>query len=387
MTMKTKIEIFREYLSEYLQANKERKGRILDHVCFVTKMHRKASVRKFRVLQLRDPYKMERRGRSEYYGPDVTVALKEIWEVGNEVCGELLFPIINEYIDVLIRDKLWKHGDSATSKLRAMKLATIKRRTGNFLKARGKRSGISATRPSHLKNIIPTFSGPWKELPPGNGQIDTVLHKDTMLGDAVYSLNYTDSATCLCVPRAQWNKGQEATLESMKYIKKYLPYPWLLAHPDTGSEFINYLAKDWFDTNKIDFVRSRPGMKNDNMYVEERNGHVVRKMVGYINLDCREAVDALNEYYDVMTPYLMHFVAVRRMLNKEKVNSKYRKIYEKNPKTPYQRILDHKAITEDVKGKLKLEHNKLNPLVLKKEMAKRLKKVYDIQRQFGQSRD
>ena len=387
MTMKTKTEIFNEYLEEYLKASKEQKTLLLDHVCFVTKMHRKAAIRKFRALQLRDPGKLERRGRSEYYGPDVTVALKEVWEAGNEVCGELLFPVINEYIDILIRDKLWKHWDSSTSKLRAMKLGTVKRRVGNFLKARGKRSGISATRPSHLKHIIPTFSGPWKELPPGNSQIDTVLHNDTMLGDAVYTLNYTDSATCLDIPRAQWNKGQEATLESIKEIKQRLPYPWLMAHPDTGGEFINYLAKDWFEKNDIKFTRSRPGRKNDNMYVEERNGHVIRKMVGYINLTCRETVGALNDYYDVMTPYLMHFVTVRRMIGKEKDNSKYKRIYEKIPKTPYQRILEHTAITEDVKEKLRQEHAKLNPLILKKEMEKRLKKVYDIQRRFGNKRD
>jgi len=387
MTMQTKTDIFKEYLKEYLKANKIQKSLLLNHVSFVTKMHRKASIRKFRALQLHDPYKGERRGRSEYYGPDVTIALKDIWEIGNEVCGELLFPMINEYIDILIRDKKWKHGDTATSKLRAMGLPTVKRRVSNFLKARGKRSGISATRASHLKNIIPTFSGPWKDLPPGNGQIDTVIHKDTLLGDAVYTLNYTDSATCLTIPRAQWNKGQVATLENMKEIKKRLPFPWLLAHPDSGSEFINYLAKDWFLENNIKFVRSRPGMKNDNMYVEERNGHVIRKMIGYLNLDCREVVEALNEYYDVMTPYLMHFVTVRRMLGKEKVFSKYKRIYEKIPKTPYQRILEHKDVTEDVKEKLRTEHSKLNPLILKKEMEKRLKKVYDIERQFGNQRD
>jgi hypothetical protein len=385
--METKTDIFKEYLEEYLKATKEEKGKILNHVCFVTKMHRKASVRKFRALQLRDPCKAEQRGRSEYYGPDVTSALKEVWEVGNEVCGELLFPSINEYIDVLVRDKMWKYGDETTAKLRAMKLATVKRRVGNFLKARGKKSGVSATRPSHLKHIIPTFNGPWKDLPPGNGQIDTVLHKDTILGDAVYTLNYTDSATCLCIPRAQWNKGQSATLESMKAIKERLPFPWLLAHPDTGSEFINYLVYDWFKENKIEFVRSRPGKKNDNMYVEERNGHVIRKMVGYINLTCREVVDALNEYYDVMTVYLLHFVAVRRMISKEKKGSKYVRVYEKVPKTPYQRILEHEKVSEENKARLRLEHSKLNPLLLKQEMAKRLKKVYDIERQYGNKRD
>ena len=36
-----------------------------------------------------------------------------------------------------------------------------------------------------------------------------------------------------------------------------------------------------------------------------------------------EVVDALNDYYDVMTPYLMHFVCVRRMIGKDKSLMKY----------------------------------------------------------------
>lgn len=383
--METITNIFKEHLNQYLKANKQGKSKILKHVCFVTKMHAKSSIRKFRRLQLKDPYKVERRGRHEYYGSDVTVALKEVWGAGNEVCGELLFGNINEYVTIFKRDNVWKYGDETTGKLLAMKLATVKRRCGEFIKARRNKKGISATRPSNLKSIVKTFSGPWKELPPGNGQIDTVLHKDTVLGDAVYTLNYTDSATCMVIPRAQWNKGQGATLASIKYIEKYMYFPWLLAHPDSGSEFINFLAYDWFKENNIKYVRSRSGRKNDNMYVEERNGHVVRKMVGYINLDCIEVVDYLNRYYDVMTPYLIHFVAVKRMISKEKDNSKYKRVYEKNPKTPYQRIMEHPNVTDEVKEKLRLEHSKLNPMFMKKEMAKRLKKVYDIQRQFGKS--
>lgn len=380
--METRNNIFREYLGEYLKANKQKKGKILKHVCFVAKMHKKSAVRKFKALQMRDKTKTDKRGRTEYYTADVTCALKYVWEAGNEVCGELLHPMIVEYVEIFKRDKMWKYGDIVTGKLLVMSLSTVKRRIGKFLKPK-RRNGISATRPSQLKQIIPTFNGPWKELPPGHGQIDTVLHNNTLLGDAVYTLNYSDSATCLDVPRAQWNKGQRATIESMKAIKSKLPFPWILAHPDTGSEFINWHMKDWCEQNKIDFSRSRPGRKNDNMYVEERNGHVVRKMVGYINLTCIETVEALNEYYDVLTPYLMHFIAVRRMIGKERNGSKYQRVYEKKAKTPYLRILEHSGVSEENREKLRIEHEKLNPLTLKEEMEKRLKKVYDIQRQSG----
>lgn len=169
------------------------------------------------------------------------------------------------------------------------------------MKARRRR--IGSTKPSHLKHIVPAFNDPWHDKPPGFGQIDTVMHNDTAKGNAVYTVNYTDAATCLTVPHTQFNKGKRATRESMKTIKEKLPFPWLDAHPDTGSEFLNWFVKDWCDSERIELTRSRPNHKNDNIYGEERNGHVIRKFVGYMKLDCPEAVIALNELYDVLTPY------------------------------------------------------------------------------------
>ena len=122
------------------------------------------------------------------------------------------------------------------------------------------------------------------------------------------------------------------------------------------------------------------------MYVEERNGHVIRKHIGYMRLDCVQAVDALNAVYDVLTPYLLHFVAVRRTLSKEKQQSKYRRTYEKTPKTPYQRILEHAMVSDEAKEKLRREHTKLNPLLLKREIEKRLQILYDVQKRYGKRR-
>lgn len=389
MTMATTKEVLREHLPRYLKASRKEKKEILDHLTAILGMRRKSVIRRLKREQMRDRMKPRKRpGPRICYTPDTTAALKDVWEAGNEVCGELLHPMIGEYVAILRRDGLWKHETEATEKLLRMSERTVKRRAGNFFKVRRGRKGLSTTKPSALKKLIPVFTGPWEDKPPGWGQVDTVVHcGSSLLGDMAYTLNYTDTATYMVMPRAQWNKGMEATKESMRSIQKQMPFPWLGAHPDTGSEFINRFVIDWCVKEKIELSRSRPGKKNDNMYVEERNGHVIRKTVGYQRLDCPETVGALNALYDVLAPYLMHFVAVRRTLEKEKVRSQYRRIYEKKPKTPYQRILEHPAVDEVVKEKLRKEHALLNPLVMKREIEKRLTAVYDVQKRYGKPKN
>ncbi len=381
--METKNNIFKRYLGEYLKADKERKSEILNHVVDVVGMHRKAAMRKFKVLQLRDSRLPEGRGRRIYYTKDVDAALFDVWNAANQACGELLFPLIEEYVTILQRDKMWKHSDDATAKLLVMGKRTVRRRSEQFKRKHGVGKGKSSTKPSHLKSIIKIFKGPWGDLPPGNGQIDTVAHcGSTLLGDFVYTLNYTDVAAYWVVPRAQWNNGAVATRDSLSEIKVRFPERVVHVHPDTGKEFINWTLKPWCDENNIRMTRSEPGKKNDNMYVEERNGHVVRKYLGYTRFDCRDVVDLINELYDVLALYLNHLQAVRRTLSKERVGAKYRRTYEKTAKTPYQRMLEHKDVDEKVKRKLKEEHATLNPLVLKREIDRILKKIMRKQRDY-----
>jgi hypothetical protein len=383
MTMQTKNDIFSEHSQRYWKADRKERGEILDHICAVTGMHRKSAVRKFRHIQMKDSCTAKGRGRSVYYTADVTAALKDVWEDGDEVCGELLHPMIAEYVKILRRDRMWNHSDEATGKLLSMSEMTVRRRVSAFMKARKKRHGISDTKPSHLKHLVPIFIGPWNDKPSGFGQIDTVRHSTTAFGDAVYSVNYTDAASLAVFTRAQWNKGAMATMESLEYIKQNMYFPLRGVHPDTGSEFINEKVIGWCHEAKIDISRSRPNHKNDNMHVEERNGHVIRKMIGYITLNCLEAVSALNAVYELSNPYRFHFVAVRRMIEKEKLSSRYRRKYEKKAKTPYQRILERDDVTDDVKEKLRITHAKLNPRVLKQEIARRVSKLYDVHKRFG----
>ena len=130
-------------------------------------------------------------------------------------------------------------------------------------------------------------------------------------------------------------------------------------------------------------TRSRPYHKNDNCFVEERNGHIVRAYVGYARLDVMEVVDALNDLYDVLTPYLNHFIASRRIIFKERIGSRWKVTREKVAKTPYERVLERKDVSEEVKEKLRKEHDLLNPATMKMKIDRLSKRVHDVQRQYG----
>ncbi|KKU07461.1 MAG: hypothetical protein UX11_C0015G0016, partial [Candidatus Collierbacteria bacterium GW2011_GWC2_45_40] len=123
---------------------------------------------------------------------------------------------------------------------------------------------------------------------------------------------------------------------------------------------------DWCQRENIQMTRSRPNRKNDNRYIEERNGHIIRKFVGYDRLDCQETVPVLNDLYQTLGIYLNHFVAVRKCVKKVRLGSRYKRVYDK-AKTPFQRVMEHKLVSDKLKQKVD-------------EITRRL---YDIQRHYG----
>lgn len=389
MTMETKNEIFERYKNEYYKARiqksggRKRCGEILNIVCDVSKMTRKAAIRKFRRLQNKDPNREEKRGRAVYYTPDVTAALKDVWDASNGLCGELLHPLISEYVSIFKRDGTWNNSDEATGKLLKMSERTTKRRVTEFEQTKRKGQGFSSTSSSNVKTIIPVFMGPWKDLDPGHEQIDTVvLCGSTLKGDMVYVLNSTDVATFWNLLGGQWNKGEQATIENRKWLRERLPFQHLHDHSDTGSEFINWETVNWNDETGVKLTRSRPNKKNDNAYVEERNGHIVRKYLGYVRLDCIQTIKPLNKFFEVLNTYTNHFISSRKTVDTIREGSKYKRTYEK-ALTPYQRVMAHPKISDEVKEKLHKKHDELNPAVLLKEIVLLRAIVYDMQRKYG----
>jgi hypothetical protein len=375
--MKTKEELFGIEIDRYFKAGKREKGEILDSLERQTGMWRESIMRCFKRKQMDSVYKAKpKRGRKVYYTKDVDEALKEIWEDTNWCCGELLFGAIAENVEIYKRDKCWKHSDETTGKLLAMKLATVKRKVSGW-KCDTKHRGISSTTPSAIKDKIPLFAGSWYDVLPGMGQIDTVAHcGGSLAGDFMFSVGYVDVSSGWFEYTMQWNKSMNATRNSLEYIRSRLPMNLTHIHPDCGKEFLNQIVLAWSEEKHIEVSRSRSYHKNDNGYIEQRNGHIARRWLGYDRLGNRELLPKIIKLYDLICEYHNHFIAQRLCVGtKELSNGKHRKVYEKNGMTPFMRLYANEKVSEEIKNKLKIEHEKLNPKILHDKL---LKIKYDI---------
>jgi len=373
MTMKAIKEVLLEFKYDYWRGNKKEKGRILDTVCITTKMHRKAVMRAFKRLCTKPKKDIESRGRPVIYGADVQAALYAVWEVGAFCCAELLHTEVTVYTEALRELDRWPYDDLTTGLLRQLSLGEMKRRIGG-LRTKHHIRGRSTTTPSLIKRQVKVYAGPWRNRPPGHRQFDSVVHcGDRLQGDMVYTINGVDTALMWSNRRAQWNKGEVATLASVTAIEAKIPSETLSRHSDSGSEFLNFYFLEASERARLSQTRSRSGKKNDNAFIEERNGSIVRKWIGYERYDTEAQVTALNKLYEVLDLYLNHFQAVRRCIKRERVGARYVRRYDQ-AMTPYVRTLEHPLVSHEAKDKLRVEHATLNPVTLLKEIA-RLKTV------------
>jgi hypothetical protein len=388
-----KHAVIADQLADYLQANRQTKGEILTRLVAVTTMPRKSVIRALKRQQYRSSHSPpKKRGRKRYYTAETEAALAFVWEQYHYPAAERLHPEIHEAIRIFVRDGMWTYGEAATQQLWDMSLGAMKVRCVKFAKQRGLARGISTTRSGELLKSIPVFFGSWKAKGPGHGQVDTVVHSGPkLMGSMVYTVNYTDVATYWVEPVAQLNKGERDTLASVQTIRRRLPFALRELHPDSGSEFINQVAKDWCDEQGIELTRSRPHKKNDNCYVEQRNLVVVRKYVGYERYDCREAVEAMNELYETLRLYLNFFQPTFKLQRKEKrvktVDGKpagkpYKRIYDQ-PQTPYARVLARDDIHQNIKDKLTAQYESLNPKTLRDTIRALTIKLERTQREQG----
>ena len=120
-------------------------------------------------------------------------------------------------------------------------------------------------------------------------------------------------------------KRQIGSYKAFEQIRAGLPFPLLGIDSDTGGEFINNQLIRYCQKEQITFTRSRPSKKNDNGYVEQKNGTMVRKRVGYLRYETEDQLLLLNQLYSLLGLDTPFFPPVTKLVFQERVNSKVKR--------------------------------------------------------------
>jgi hypothetical protein len=204
----------------------------------------------------------------------------------------------------------------------------------------------------------------WNDPAPGFMEADLVAHGGpSASGSFVQTLTLTDVATgwTECAPLLF--REQRLLGEVMTALRAVLPFPLLGFDTDNDSVFMNETIKAWCEAAQVDFTRSRPYRKNDQAHVEQKNGVIVRRMVGYRRYTGIAAATELARLYRSMRLFVNFFQPSFKLMEKTRDGARVSKRYHA-PLTPFQRVQAHPAVSRVIKDALAAQFETLDPVVL-----------------------
>jgi hypothetical protein len=132
---------------------------------------------------------------------------------------------------------------------------------------------------------------------------------------------------------------------------------------DNDSAFINETLVDYCCEQQIQFTRSRPYRKNDQAWIEQKNGAVIRRFLGYARYSGPVAGQTLAHLYGNVRLFVNYFQPSFKLREKHRDGSKVKKSYLQ-PATPCERMLEHPGVAMSVKESLRSEREQLDPMAL-----------------------
>lgn len=358
LSMSQKHAITSKTASRYRRSSKSEKKYILDEFTKTTGYNRKYAIHLLahwgikRILTIEGkPIALRAgranrknmaasRGRPRRYTDATVESLKKVWDFFDYRCGKLLAPLLRLHMDHIARVEKFEITHSVREQLLAISPATIDRvltPERKKLQIKGRSHTKAGALLKHQIPIRVFFD--WNERIPGFFELDTVAHDGgSASGEYLFTLNATDVSSGWVELRALLNKAQRWVKEGVEDINDSLPFSLKGVDSDNGGEFINKQLLNWCHDNTVDFTRGRPYKKNDNCFVEQKNGDVVRKYVGYYRFDTTDEYEALKDVYAYLCPLMNYFYPSLKLISKTRIGAKVKKHYDP-PKTPFTRIL------------------------------------------------
>jgi hypothetical protein len=372
----------REYAAvqraRYLRATRAEKRLLLDEVVAVAGIHRKAAIRLLR-RPARDPSLPSRAGRPRVYGPAIAAAAQVLWEATGRISAQRLHPFVPELLDRLLQCGELTVLPAVDKLLRQASPATLGRLLAPARAAHPPR-GLATTRAgSWLKSQIPlrTFAE-WEDAAPGFLEIDLVAHcGPTTEGFYLHTLCAVDVATTWVELEAVWGKGQRRVGSAVHYVRARLPVPLRGLDSDNDGAFINELLYGWCQREGVRFTRSRPYKSNDSAHVEQKNGAIVRALIGYDRFASKAAYVQLRRIYQLVRWHVNFFQPTQKLVRKRRDGARVHRVYDR-AQTPYQRLCATGVLAPEPRQILEEVYQRLNPLALRRQIERELERLWTL---------
>jgi hypothetical protein len=376
VTMATRDELVVAVRERYANSERCEKARILDEFVAVTGFHRKHAMRVLRGEQIT---RSAPRPARRLYDEAVREALIVIWEASDRICGKRLKPLVPLLVEAMERHKHLQLAPDIRVRLLAMSAATIDRALRRVREHAGGRSRRRAAPSLAVRRSVPvrTFSD-WQDPPPGFVEADLVAHSGpSPSGSFVQTLVLTDVATgwTECAPLLV--REQNLLSDVLAELRKLLPFNLLGFDTDNDSVFMNETVRDYCQATGVVFTRCRPYRKNDQAFVKQKNGAVVRRVVGYRRLEGLQAATALARLYAIVRLFVNFFQPSFKLAEKSRDGARVHKRYHR-PATPCQRLLADPRTPQEVRDRVTALHARLDPVRLLSDMRTAQQQLVDI---------
>lgn len=364
----TRKELLEALKERYRMSSKKERTRILDEFTAVSGYHRKHAMRLLRNKGSRKDTAGKRapsnhRIGQRIYDEAVREALIVLWEAGDRICGKRLKAVLPDLVEALERHGHLQLESQVKQRVLTASAATIDR----LLSAVRSQSGARRKR-KRVKKVsgqipVRTFSD-WNEPEPGYLEIDFVAHSGGSMADSfLHTLVGTDVCSGWTECMVLLVREQSLAQEGLDALCGQVPFPVRGIDSDNDGAFINETLLAFCRTRGIEFTRCRPYHKNDQAWVEQKNGSVVRRLVGHERFSGVIAGQALAHLYQAARLYVNFFQPSFKLLRKSRDGARITRRYEP-PATPCERLLRHPDVDDKVKARLRSLREKLDPLEL-----------------------
>jgi len=373
MRIKERYALAAELRDRYFAAGRRERGEILDAFCLATGYNRKYAIsvlrgrfRKARIV----PWPRRRR-----YGAAFQAALAVLWEATGYICAERLRPFLPDLLQVLEAHHQLRLKAETKSLVLAASVSTIERHLVPLRQQlHWQRQAVHPH--SRLRREVPIRIRSWRRQGhPGYVEMDLVSHSGRWAsGEWIYTLCVTDLHTGWSELVPVMTKSQPEVLAGFRRVLAQLPFSLLGAHVDNGFEFLNAVLIRFCQRRGIELTRGRPFHPNDNPHVEQKNGYLVRRLLGDLRLDSAAHLVWLDHLYtDLLRPFNNCFQPVMQQIGQIQVGERWRRLHD-TPRTPLQRLLDSGAADPGKMAELADLYTKVSPLNLKRAIDRHLAK-------------